>query len=218
MNISIENNCLGVKTISVLGFLANEILVALATMVPKSSAICQYWEYVQVHHTDENADCLLGILIMNVSGKKSWNQDFELVGWYLSTPNKANQVALNVFPNSVKCKFANIEINVPTAVKRKLSFQQAICYLSLCWVNILHAWTVNSVNRLVKNPKHITAITFPFKPNTYSSASQTSSLSFVMRMAILTNSSWCKWIKLRFGWRGDCCNVFWILNQSVHRI
>ena len=30
-------------------------------------------------------------------------------------------------------------------VKRELLFQQAICYLSLRWVNILHAWTVNFV-------------------------------------------------------------------------
>ena len=47
-----------------------------------------------------------------------------------------------------------------TSCWKEMSFQQAICYLSLRWVNILYAWTVNSVNRLVKNPKHITAITF----------------------------------------------------------
>ena len=49
-----------------------------------------------------------------------------------------------------------------STVKRKLSFQQAICYPSFRWVNILYAWTVNSVNR-----KHITAITFSSKPNIY---------------------------------------------------
>ena len=43
-------------------------------------------------------------------------------------------------------------------VKRELSFQQAICYLSFRLVNILHGLTVHSVNRLVKNPKHITAM------------------------------------------------------------
>ena len=31
------------------------------------------------------------------------------------------------------------------------------------WVNILHAWTVNFMNKVVKNPKHITAITSPSK-------------------------------------------------------
>ena len=45
--------------------------------------------------------------------------------------------------------------------KMELSFQQVICNLSFRWVNILHSWTVNSVNRLIKNPKHITAITVP---------------------------------------------------------
>ena len=33
-----------------------------------------------------------------------------------------------------------------------------------CSQSTLHAWTVNSVNRLVKNSKHITAITSPPKP------------------------------------------------------
>ena len=48
-------------------------------------------------------------------------------------------------------------------------------------VNVLHAWTVNSVNRLVKNLQHIKAIIFPIfinlyykqvVKNAYSSASQ----------------------------------------------
>jgi len=39
----------------------------------------------------------------------------------------------------------------------------AICYLSFRCVNILYVWTVNSVNRLFKNPKHMTAITSPSK-------------------------------------------------------
>ena len=29
---------------------------------------------------------------------------------------------------------------------------------------------------------------------------------------------WCKWVNTRFGWKSDYCYVFWILNQSVHRI
>ena len=39
-------------------------------------------------------------------------------------------------------------------------------------MNVLHAWTENSVNELVKNPKHITAITSPAKPDRYPFASQ----------------------------------------------
>ena len=41
--------------------------------------------------------------------------------------------------------------------------------LSAIW---LHAWRVNFVNRLVKNSKHITAITFPSKADIYPFASQ----------------------------------------------
>ena len=48
---------------------------------------------------------------------------------------------------------------------------------------ILHAWAVNFVNRFVKNPKHITAITSPSKVNVYSSTPQASSLAFVMQMS-----------------------------------
>ena len=29
---------------------------------------------------------------------------------------------------------------------------------------------------------------------------------------------WCKWVNIRFGWKSDYCYVFWILNQSVHRL
>ena len=64
---------------------------------------------------------------------------------------------------------------------RELSFQQAICYLSFRWVNILHAWTVNSVNRLVKNPK--------------------THYSNPIISAFLTN---CKRVKGWLGWRGEC--------------
>ena len=86
-------------------------------------------------------------------------------------------------------------------VKRELSFQQVICYLSFRWVNISQAWTVYSVN----------ITTFPFhasKPNVYSSASQASSLEFfsflqISNLAFLTN---CKQVKVRFGSRGNCCN------------
>ena len=38
---------------------------------------------------------------------------------------------------------------------KRLSFQPAIYYLSFRWVNTSHASTVNSVNKLVKNPKNI---------------------------------------------------------------
>ena len=46
---------------------------------------------------------------------------------------------------------------------------------------ILHAWAVNFVNKLVKNARHITAITSPSKPNIYPSASEASSLALVMQ-------------------------------------
>ena len=51
------------------------------------------------------------------------------------------------------------------------------------------------MNKLVKNPRHIAAITSPSKPNVYSSASQASSLAFVMQiiLAFLTtcNANGC---------------------------
>lgn len=72
------------------------------------------------------------------------------------------------------------------ARKRELSFQQSICYLSFRWVNILHAWTINSVNRRIQ--KHITVITFSSKPIIYPSISQASSLLSVMQM------SKCSWL------------------------
>ena len=51
--------------------------------------------------------------------------------------------------------------------KKGMSFQQTVCYMSFRCVNILHAWTVNSANRLVKNSKHITSFTSPPKPDLY---------------------------------------------------
>ena len=42
---------------------------------------------------------------------------------------------------------------------------------------------VNFVNRLCKNPKHITAITFSSKPDIYTSISHASSLAFVTQMS-----------------------------------
>ena len=45
------------------------------------------------------------------------------------------------------------------AVKRELSIQQAICCLSIRWVNILYAWAAIFCEQIVKNPKHMTAIT-----------------------------------------------------------
>ena len=50
-------------------------------------------------------------------------------------------------------------------------------------MNILHAWTVYSVNKVVKNPKHITPIIFSSKPNIYSCASQASSLEFAIQIS-----------------------------------
>ena len=49
------------------------------------------------------------------------------------------------------------------SVKMELSFQQAICYLSFRWMNILHAWTVNCVNRLAKThySNHLCTQTWP---------------------------------------------------------
>ena len=35
--------------------------------------------------------------------------------------------------------------------EKRMSFQSFFCYLSFRWVSMLHAWTVNSVNRLFKN-------------------------------------------------------------------
>ena len=77
----------------------------------------------------------------------------------------------------------------------------------------------NSVNRLFKNPKHITAISFSSKSTIYPSAS--SSLAFVMQISDISLSFLTTTMqigKCQVGWRGDCCNVFWIPNQSVYRI
>ena len=57
-----------------------------------------------------------------------------------------------------------IEHKTIYTVIRELSFLKDICYLSFRWVNILHAWTVNSMNRLVKNPKHVLQQS-PFYPS-----------------------------------------------------
>ena len=158
-----------------------------------------------------------------------------------------------------------MHINEPYTVKRELSFQQAICYLGFRWVNILHAWTENSVNRLVKNPKtncpciHTVKRELPFhkpfgdsylsfrwvnilhawtvnfvnrfvknpiifapKPDLDPFASQAISQEcqnyfFASQMPDYT-CLWCRWVNFRFGWKGNYCNVFWILSQSVCRI
>ena len=99
-------------------------------------------------------------------------------------------------------------------VKRELSFQQVICYLSFRWVNISQAWTVYSVN--------ITA--FPFhasKPNVYSSASQASSLAFFFFCRLVIWHSWLIANEWRSGLGRKAIaviNVFWILFQefTVH--
>jgi len=57
-------------------------------------------------------------------------------------------------------------------------------------VNILHAWKVNSVNKLVKNKlkkQHITAI-FSFKSNIFPSTSQASCLAFVIQIKLFQHS------------------------------
>ena len=66
-------------------------------------------------------------------------------------------------------------------------------------MNILHAWTVNSVNRLVKNPKHITAITFSSEPNIYQFVSQASSQEYLLiyitntRLLAFDMGGWLWW-------------------------
>ena len=67
-------------------------------------------------------------------------------------------------PSLFSVTLTYIYIYIYISVKRELSFQQAIWYLSFRWINILHAWTVN---KLVKNPKHIIAITSLPKPDLY---------------------------------------------------
>jgi len=74
------------------------------------------------------------------------------------------------------------------------------------------------VNKVVQNPKHFTAITFSSKPDIYPSASQARGQAFVMQMRLVTTYFWSIWVNAKFGWKGDCCNLFWILNQSVQRI
>ena len=87
--------------------------------------------------------------------------------------------------------------------------------------HILHAWTVNSVSRLSKNSKHITAITFPSKP-TFTHPHQViwhlwcTLVKFVL--AFLTTCLRLQTVNVRFGWNSDCCNVIRIVNQSVHKI
>ena len=42
------------------------------------------------------------------------------------------------------------------------------------------------------------------------------------RWRAITSYQWSvnvmQMVKVRLGWRGDCCQVFWILKQSLHRI
>ena len=74
------------------------------------------------------------------------------------------------------------------------------------------------VNKVVQNPKHFTAITFSSKPDIYPSVSQARGQAFVMQMRLVTTYFWSIWVNAKFGWKGDWCNMFWILNQSVQRI
>ena len=103
-----------------------------------------------------------------------------------------------------------VDITVKTCmhtVKRKLSFQQAICYQSFRWVNILYAWTVKSVNRMFKNSKHMTAITSPSKPGHLQLVKNALSASQNWN-ATLPTCLWCGWENVRLGLKWDCQNVF----------
>ena len=90
-------------------------------------------------------------------------------------------------------KVSCYDSTITDVIKRQLSFQQAICYLSLRWVNIIYGQRILWTDCL-KIQKHITAIGI---------------LDWLLMMQMG---------KVRFGWRGDCCDVFWILEQSVYRI
>ena len=81
-----------------------------------------------------------------------------------------------------------------------------------------------SVNSLVSNPNTLQQSPFhPTKSDIYPFTSQPSSQECQNNFTNLhhkcqTTCLWCAWVNVTHGWNGDCCNLFWILNQSVHRI
>ena len=77
------------------------------------------------------------------------------------------------------------------------TFQQAICYLSFRWLNILHTWTVNYVTRLVMNPKTIQQSCFLTFPHLHHK-------QIVWHL-------WCRWVIL---WLATC--VAFLIILTVH--
>ena len=80
---------------------------------------------------------------------------------------------------------STINFSSMSHVERKLSFQQAICYLSFRWVNLLHAWTVNSGNRLGEKA-HDRNHLFLQAKHLYTHHKQ------------VVWHLWCRWVKLAF--------------------
>ena len=85
-------------------------------------------------------------------------------------------------------------------VKMKLSFQQAICYLSFRWVNI-HAWIVNSI--CISN--HLSIQTWPLNP-------QVICITNTRLLACDVDEN-----VLGLDENGITIICSWSLNQSVHR-
>ena len=86
-----------------------------------------------------------------------------------------------------------------------------------------HARTINCVNTLVKNQKHIPVITFTSMTKISSSASQASSLAFLIQMSyfgildwlhvyyfVIQISKWKPWM--------DCCNEICIFNTCTFAV
>ena len=86
-------------------------------------------------------------------------------------------------------------------------------------MNILYAWTVNSVNRLYKNPKHMTAITSPSKPGHLHHKQLVKNVKIIL---FISNARLlaCNVDGKVLGLDENGITVMWfeILNQSVHRI
>ena len=97
-----------------------------------------------------------------------WTQITALLG---KTGNKAMSREQTIMLGYLTKRIVTLYKRERITVKGELLFQPAICYLSFRWVNIWHGLTVNCADRLVKNPKHFTAITISSKPNVYPSAS-----------------------------------------------
>ena len=150
------------------------------------------------------------------------NPLYVLYRWYWMSQSHTWQPLSMCRQNSVRCRLESSLYQERTMLSgfshckcsehftscwKEMSFQQAICYLSFRWVNKLYAWTVNSVNRLVKNPKHITAITF-------FASSQECLLICIMNARLLAcdRDGW----RLRLVEKVVATMCFGFLNQSVH--